>query len=237
MILSKKKPDLVIGDELTTDEDRQKVEAAGIAVILENTVRPRRWTAIENLGKIFGAEDKANEIINYEAYYEDLVKSRVENLIEGDKPLVYFEWYMPWFSAGPGNSFNDLLVDEGARNIATLEYSDVNPLLNADYVKEKNPSVIVRMLTYYDGTNYTAYQNLHSNMTSRSGMSEVDAVINGQVHIIKNTLVVNREALGLLYCAKWFHPELFTDLNPEAVHADYIQRFFGKPLEGTFVFP
>ncbi len=102
---------------------------------------------------------------------------------------------------------------------------------------EKNPVIIVRMLTYLDGLDLTAYQNLRNGIMTRPGMSEVTAVVDGEVYVIKNTLVAQRETLGLLYFAKWFHPDLFSDIDPDAVHAEYIQRFFGKGLEGVFVYP
>lgn len=230
-------PDLVIGGELTSDADRKKIEDAGIPVLIENTVRPRRWTVIENLGEVFGKQAKAQEIIDYEMGYENLVAERVATLTAEQKPLVFFEWYQPWFSAGPGNSFNQLLIDAGATNIATLEYTVTNPQLSAEYVMEKNPVIIVRMLTYLDGLDLAAYQNLRDGIMTRPGMSEVTAVVDGEVYVIKNTLVAQRETLGLLYFAKWFHPDLFSDIDPDAIHAEYIQRFFGKGLEGVFVYP
>lgn len=232
-------PDLVIGGQLTSDADRQKIEAAGIPVLIENTVRPRRWTVIENLGEVFGKQAKAQEIIDYEMHYEDLVADRIATLNASQKPLVFFEWYQPWFSAGPGNSFHQLLIDAGATNIATLEYSIATPQLSAEYVMEKNPAIIVRMITNYDGppAELTTYQTMQSSIMSRPGMSEVSAVVDGKVYVIKNTLVAQRETLGLLYFAKWFHPDLFSDIDPGAVHADYIQKFFGKTIEGVFVYP
>jgi iron complex transport system substrate-binding protein len=230
-------PDLVIGGQLTSDADRKKIEDAGIPVLIENTVRPRRWTVIENLGEVFGKEAKAQEIIDYEMYYENLVADRIATLTADQKPLVFFEWYQPWFSAGPGNSFNQMLIDADATNIATLEYTVTNPQLSAEYVMEKNPVIIVRMLTYLDGLDLAAYQNLRNGIMTRPGMSEVTAVTDGKVYVIKNTLVAQRETLGLLYFAKWFHPDLFSDIDPGAIHADYIQKFFGTTIDGVFVYP
>jgi iron complex transport system substrate-binding protein len=41
--------------------------------------------------------------------------------------------------------------------------------------------------------------------------------------------------------AKWFYPELFADLDPKAVHQEYLMRFQGLAINldehGVFVYP
>ncbi len=43
--------------------------------------------------------------------------------------------------------------------------------------------------------------------------------------------------IGCLYFAKWFHPDLFEDIDPEAVHREMLQKFFDVELEGVYVYP
>lgn len=43
--------------------------------------------------------------------------------------------------------------------------------------------------------------------------------------------------MGVVYFAKWFHPDLFEDINPEAIHSELLQEFYGYELEGTWVYP
>ncbi len=100
------KPDLVLASQRLTDENRKKLEDAGIAVIEDTLTGTRRNECIRNLALILQAEQKANEFIDYETYYVNLVKNRVASLPRDRKPLVYFEWYKLWFSTGPGGSYN-----------------------------------------------------------------------------------------------------------------------------------
>jgi hypothetical protein len=51
------------------------------------------------------------------------------------------------------------------------------------------------------------------------------------VFVIHNNLLVLRPAIGLLYMAKWFHPALFADIDPSAVHEQLIQQFFNITLD------
>ncbi|MEW6183922.1 MAG: hypothetical protein AB1500_12255 [Bacillota bacterium] len=39
-----------------------------------------------------------------------------------------------------------------------------------------------------------------------------------------------RGAAAECYIAKWLHPELFRDVNPEAVHKEMLEKFYGEEL-------
>ena len=48
-------------------------------------------------------------------------------------------------------------------------------------------------------------------------------------------------ALGYAYLAKWLHPDLFKDFDPQAIHQEYLTRFMGIDYDldehGVFVYP
>jgi iron complex transport system substrate-binding protein len=229
-------PDLVLASQRLSDENRKKLENAGIAVIEDTLTGTRRNTCIRNLGALLGAEQRAEEFIAYETYYINLVNTRIATLSRDEKPLVYFEWYKPWFSTGPGGSYNKLIVETGGINIAenaTLS----SPELSPEFVAEANPAIIIRMLTYLDGEDLAAFQTLRNDMLNRAALSGTQAVQDGKVYIIKSNLLVERQMIGMLYFAKWLHPNLFQDIDPAAIYAEYIQRFFGATLTGVFVYP
>ena len=75
-------------------------------------------------------------------------------------------------------------------------------------------------------------------MLGQPGFKEIKAAKDGKVYIIDSRLITGpRSIIGLLYYANWFHPGLFQDIDPEAVHREMLQRFFGLELEGTWVYP
>jgi iron complex transport system substrate-binding protein len=228
-------PDLVLVGELSSAASVELLEEAGVPVIIDRTVRPRRAILIESLGIMLGVEETAQEFNDFEAHYENLVKDRVKDIPESEKPLVYFEFYMPGYSCGPGNSFHDLLIETGAINMAKQEIP--LPILSSEYIIESNPDIIVRMLTYQDGLDLASFIALKDEMISRPGIDQVNAVKNDKVYIVKNTVIVTRETIGLLYYAKWFHPDLFTDIDPAAVHAEMVDKFYGTELQGVFTYP
>jgi iron complex transport system substrate-binding protein len=229
-------PDLVLASQRLSDENREALEDAGIAVLEESTTFPRREAYLQNLALILDAEEEANLFLDYEAYYEDLVKESVANLTESEKPTVFFEWYQPWYSSGENGSYTEMIVTAGGINIAGDQ--PVSSMeLSPEFVAEANPDMIVRMLTFYDGEELADYQALYDDFLNRTALSETTAVTTEQVYIIKNTVLVARRPIGLLYLAKWFHPDLFTDIDPAAIHEEYVQTFFGTSVSGVFVYP
>ncbi|MCW4000282.1 MAG: ABC transporter substrate-binding protein [Candidatus Bathyarchaeota archaeon] len=230
------KPDLILASQRLTDENRKRFEDAGIAVIEDTSTGTRRNEYFTNLGLILSKEARASEIISYEQYYWNLVEQRVANLPRSQKPLVCFEWYMPWFSTGPGGSYTLLIETAGGINLGE-NASVSSPQLSSEFVMEKNPDYVIRMLDVTSGETYSAFQNLYSSVTSRTGMSNLNAVKNNNVYVIKSTLLVERDVIGLLYFAKWFHPDLFTDIDPAAVHSEMVQKYYGSTVSSVYLYP
>jgi len=66
----------------------------------------------------------------------------------------------------------------------------------------------------------------------------VQAVKDGRVYVISGKVATGvRSIVGELYLAKWFHPNLFSDIEPEAVHEALIKEFYNLDLEGEYAYP
>jgi len=77
---------------------------------------------------------------------------------------------------------------------------------------------------------------------NRDELASVTAVKNGRVYVLSQDLQSGpRSFLSSEYMAKWFHPELFEDLDPQAIHQEYLTRFQGLDYDldenGVFVYP
>jgi iron complex transport system substrate-binding protein len=245
-LLLELKPDLVIADSMLTytNETRGKIEAAGIPVFISDTANPQpdpnsnetsidfTSNVVSKLGLILDKKDKANEIIDYMQYYKNLVNERIKNLSPSEKkPLVYYEFISSWMTAViPG------ITQAGGVNIAANE-SAYAPTLSPEYVVEKNPDVIIRMISS-PNHNVTDFKTMRDEILNRPGLGEVTAIKEGKVYVcdyeIKGGI---RCVVGWLQWAKWIQPNLFEDVDPAAVHAQLIQKFFGVNLEGVYAYP
>jgi iron complex transport system substrate-binding protein len=229
-------PDVILASQRLSDENRKRFENAGIAVLEDTTTGDRRNQYLTNLGLILNTQQRAEEIIAYEAHYWQLVQDRVANLPRSQKPVVYFEWYREWFSTGPGGSYTGLIEAAGGINVGE-NTSISSPQLSSEFVLAQNPDFIIRMLDYTSGETQSSFQNLYNGITSRTGVSDLNAAKNNHIYVIKSTLLVERDVIGLLYFAKWFHPDLFSDIDPAAVHAEMIQKYFGTTVSGLYLYP
>ncbi|MCS7095459.1 MAG: helical backbone metal receptor [Candidatus Bathyarchaeota archaeon] len=231
------KPDLLVSNTVLVydnNETRKILEHAGIAVYVDETSSPRRVKeCIRNIGTLLGAEKRAQKLIEFIEYYEKLIETRITKLSESEKPKVYFEIFREWNTAAKGSIAHDLLEFVGAINIAA-NLSTPYPIVNPEFVIDKNPDIIIRMKMSWD----LDYPELYHKLRTRPELQSVNAVINDKIFLYDPNIMQGvRYPVGLLYWAKWLHPRLFSDINPETVHAQLVQEFFGLQLEKIYAYP
>jgi len=233
-------PDLVLADDMLfyNQEALTKIEKAGIPVIMENTSNVTRIKAIiTNLGIILDSKSRAQEIVSFIEFYENLVAERVRGIPPDKKPLVYIEWYTAWQSFAKGSAGDKIIFDAGGINIAA-EIDQPAPILSPEFVVGKNPDIILRMAPSEAKGNVTAFKAVRDEILARPELKTVKAVKSEKVYVYDPILLEGvRYPAGLLYWAKCFHPEVFADIDPEAVHSQIMQKFLGMPLEGVYFYP
>ncbi|MEM3051429.1 MAG: ABC transporter substrate-binding protein [Candidatus Bathyarchaeia archaeon] len=237
-LIAELEPDLVIADTMLKDEARAQLEALlGVPVIVENPSDSNRVVPlVKYLGVILGKTRTAEKLVNFMNNITNLVKERLQNLTDVDKPLVYYEWNKAWFSTNKNGLPHKMITEAGGLNLAA-DQNTTYPTLSPEYVAERNPDIIVRMISSA-GHNITDFQAMREELMSRPALSATKAVQNGRVYVLDSYFRVGtRNPLGLLTMAKWFHPNLFADVDPAAIHKEMIKTFFGVDLEGTYAYP
>ncbi len=67
-----------------------------------------------------------------------------------------------------------------------------------------------------------------------------DAVKDGKVYLHEHMALSPRVVVTLAYTAKWLHPELFSDLDPKAIHQEYLTDYMRVDYDldehGLFVY-
>ncbi len=226
-------PDLVVSSSALSADAIATIKSGDIPVIIENTADPARVNNIvTNFGKILNNPTKAAEIVNNTQYYTNLIQQRLQSV--SDKTTFYYEFSKIWYSMTNKTVMGSVLFSCGGQNIATnvsVSYTTLSP----EYVAESNPDVILYSLS--GTTNLTDYKAAYANLIGRSVLQDVSAIKDGRVHVFYYYLAAGiRYPVGELYFAKWFYPTLFADINPDAVHAQLIQQYFGVSLTGTYAY-
>ena len=205
----------------------------------------------KKLGYIFDKEDESKEFIDW---YDSIVNSideAVEKIPKEDKPKVYFE-------GGFAEKYNAVgeiyahVEDAGGKNIFPFpEAGEMS--VDPEAVIKQNPDIIVKMAFESGGYDMDAWdttelEEIREEIMSRPELEHVKAVEDKRVYGISSYIVCAYGEyngcnclLQIAYMAKWFHPELFEDLDPRAIQQEYLTRFQGLDIDlnekGVFVHP
>lgn len=242
------KPDLVIFSLYgPVPDDVGKLDSAKIPYIfvdffqkpLEKTV-----PSMEMLGKLIGHEQEAQKFIDYYQKHMNGVTERVK----GQPQHSVFFHVNPdgkdcCVTSGPGN-MSDFIAAAGGVNIGLGKIPGSTGKLNLEYVIARNPDF------YLIGGGSTAAVDglkVGTNVSPEVARKSLEKLL--QAPGIKNLDAVKNHKAGGLWLfffdtplffvgveemAKIFHPEVFTDLDPDQTLAEINEHYLAFPLSGTF---
>jgi len=225
-----------------------KAAAAGIAVIfLDFRVDPaansERSVAI--LGRLFGAEATAKEFIGWRRAQIAIVTERLAKAGDITRPKVFIE-RSPGITGevaccrtfGPAN-FGEIVEMAGGHNIGsdviTATFGDLNPeqlvVANPDHVivtgsNWSAESDLNQFVAVGRGADPAAARERLKGLMQRPAFSSLDAVKSGAVHAVWHQFYgAPYEFVPIQQFAKWFHPTLFADLDPDRTFREFHEKF------------
>jgi len=235
------KPDLVI-EGFLDPRLRTQLERAGIPCLkiygYKTALIP---TEIRTLGLVFNCRSRANAYAGYIEKHWRTVQERTKKLASRQKPRVYWESGLgDWSTHGPGSGAQPLIDWAGGINIAA-DWGIAYPKVSPEWVAAKNPDVIIKYVSApecgWEG-DVKKLAAIRQQIMQRPALRNTNAVRHGRVYLISAKIsCAPRGAAGEYYIAKWLHPELFRDINPEAVHREMLKKFYGEELRGVWVYP
>jgi len=242
-LIIKLQPDVVIADTMLSKDDQKKIEDAGIPVLIDWISDPSKDIAVmKDLGLLIGKEERAQDLVDFIMKYRNLVEVRTASLKQDEKPKVFVEWAgKPYYTVSNGSQLDTLIRLAGGINIAENygNGSHTYPTVSQEWVAVTNPDVIIQ--TKSSDKSYTEddLKGFRDAIIGRSELQDVSAIKDGRVYLVSGEIMYSvRSVIAELYMAKWFHPELFEDMDPEAVHRDLVKNFYGAELGGgAYVYP
>lgn len=231
-------PDLVFtGRLLGVSDGLEDMPSDSIAVIRWDMGRLEMMTRnIKMLGYILDEEDSAEQFCDfYDEYVEETIKARIEDIPDEDRERMFIEHPVEYNTFVTGSGGHEVSVAAGGINIAA-DFPSLSPKpvvnVNPEWLVEQDPDVIVKAVTCTPGlcgceaNSSEEMERLRATIMNRSGWSDLTAVKNGRVYLIDFDLVGSTaNFVGATYMAKWLYPDLFADLDPKAIHQEYLTRF------------
>ncbi len=238
-------PDVIITYDMWRPSQKEFAEQLapfGISVVRAPCYRIDRLAEdVKILGKIVGKEEEAQEYIEYYQRILDEVQSRLRSIKK--KVRVYGESYGDYVAVSKGSGAYELLKRAGVDNIAGNQPIS-SPRMAPEWVVDENPEVIIKAASSggvrmgYGILDKEAISNFRNRLVARPVWDRIEAVKKGRVYIISAEIWADpRAAIGILYVAKWCYPELFKDIDPEAIHRKWLMKWHRKELKGIYVYP
>ena len=230
------------------DDIVDTLEPEGIPVIALQFGPPLLAENIRKLRYILNTEEEGEEFI---AFYEDVINPIVEKtaeIPEADKPEVFYEYFMDYYTWGKDAPEYSMQIEmAGGVNIAK-DQPGAWIEVSKEWVMDQNPDVIVSHPGITPGCSHgyeeddpADLQAVWGAIMDRDELAVVDAVTDERVYVSHFAWCFSpRYIVSVAYMAKWFHPELFSELDPNAIHQEYLTDFmridYDLDEHGVFVY-
>jgi iron complex transport system substrate-binding protein len=223
---------------------------------------------VRKLGYLLDARDEADEYINWRIGMINDIKSRTGGISEEEKPRVFICSYGAIIRGDTTfrtyaliDTLTQMSITAGGKNIAEDLPDFGGPkngiTVDPEWVIEQNPEfIIIHAVRYtwggstmepshgYDEDDPTdVKEQLVDELMSRPEMANVAAVANGNVYVMSGNFRNDATggSVGAAYMARLFHPDLFADMDPEAIHQEFLTNFqeldYDLNEHGVFVYP
>jgi iron complex transport system substrate-binding protein len=234
----------------------EKLDALGIPVVyvdFRNNPMQNTEPTMRLFGQLFGEEARAEAFI---AFRNQQIR-RVTDVIQArqpPRPKVFIErigGYTDDCCLSFGNeNFGRFVELAGGRNIASAIIPNTFGQLNAEQVIVANPEQVVVTSANWEafapgghwvgvgpGADLAEARRKLQWYTARPAYAGIKAQQTQGFHAIWHQFYNSPyQFIAIQQLAKWFHPELFSDLDPDATFREFHQRFLPVPYEpGYFV--
>jgi len=232
------------------DKLEDKLKGTSIVVVRLDLYKPETLREeMDKFGYLLGERDSAGEYLDWYDGYVDEIDDRVSQISEDEQPKVFLVSTsgmtdIDMKTCTEGTGIGQQCARAGGSNIAADLGTDTFPTVSVEWVLDQNPEVIVGGISKggWGAHNDSEIVAEYEKIVGVPGFDKVGAVKNDRVYVINNDILYSPAMpAGLVYLAKWFHPEVFDDLDPQVIQQEYVDKFcaidFDVTEEGAFVHP
>ncbi len=206
---------------------------------------------MRTLGYLLDEEKNASEYIKWHDGYVDEIEDKVSKIPEDERLKVFLDMsgeestkVRKTYTEQSGG-ISTLCERAGGINIATeADLEGTYPEVDLGWILDHNPEVIVGLSSSggYETDDESGIEEEYERIIELLEFGNITAVEDEHVYLKDSSVpFAPGYPIGLAYMAKWFYPEEFEDLDPQAIHQEYIDKFCGIDFDvtkhGVFVYP
>lgn len=219
-------------EKYTTPEQIEMLKAADIeCYFIELSDAEKAAEEVEQLGILFGCEEKALSFVELYNTYDALLKEKLASVETALNAYVEGTAKEPFKTANNTTAAHKLIEGAGLVNIYGSNET-AYPERNLEAVISAEPEVIVKLMSASDVLEETVFNEYIA------GLEGVKAADNGKVILLNNEVGTTAvgSIIGRLYVAKFAYPELFADVDVDAVYEELCTEFLGREFTGSGVY-
>ena len=253
------KPDVLLMNieaKVASDEAKlvEKLAGVGIPVVyVDFREKPFENTepSLRLMGRLFGREAVAEEFIAFRAKEIATVEERLKaaNLTESRKPLVMVDRAGGYsddccMSFGREN-FGRMVELAGGRNLGSDLIPGTFGTISPEKIVAARPDVVIVTGSAWDAyvpggawvgvgpnADLTEARRKLAGLMQRPAFRTIPATERGQVHAIWHQFYNSPyQFVAVQQIAKWLHPDLFRDVDPDATLRTLHERFLPIPYQ------
>lgn len=231
-------PDIVIesideggdGDNSTVKERQEKFGSIPVVAVKDTSNVEKVDGSILFMGKLVGAEDKAQELVDFNDKYLDIVKKKADQRPDDKKKSVYYAEGNDGLQTSPSHSTHGQLIDViGGKNVAdsaaqgnttgSIQVSIEQVIQwNPDLIITNDPEFYAKVYKDPNWANIKAVQNKEVYLSPQSPFKWFDRPVGANMII------------GVPWTAKVIYPEDFKDLDMVSITKEFYSKFYHYDL-------
>ena len=201
-------------------------------------------------GYIIDREGEARRFVNWFEGYKNTFESMTKGLAKEDRPTVYYEGGTPYKTKNSTDRYAQAIILAGGDNIAdNIPDAPVMFDVDPEFIVKQNPKFIIicapswDITASYETDDISNLSQYRTEMMNRSVLSNVDAIKNNRVYVLDGNIFegAGRNVIGIAYIGKLLHPDLFKDIDPQAIQQEYTSEIWNLDFDvsshGAFTYP
>jgi len=203
------------------------------------------------LGRLFGEEKRAQAVVDFYLAAMNQVYGRLAGF-HGERPRVFIERAAGWgdecCNSWGSESFGLMVERAGGINIGSELLPGATGTINPEQVRVSEPDVIIftaadwsKATSSFNGVPHGAgadpamLRARLAAMVERPAYVGVEAVAEERVHSLWHQFYNSPYNFAAFQAiARWIHPALFADLDPDTTFAAFHERFLPIDYEGGY---